>query len=169
MNVRLRQQRSRKAPQKNSGAWNERLGSALVEMAVVMPVFGLLLAGLAEFGHTYLVINTMRTATKQAARYGVGENVNTQNVRNKLEDILGEAIDTHSVTLMVKDGSAFDSSEVDPESIVVSDLPDIEVSNAEPRQLFIVRVEVPYDSVALLPPFWVQGVTLSAQAVVRHE
>ncbi len=48
-------------------------------------------------------------------------------------------------------------------------LPNIEVKNADDSQLFLVRITVPYDRVALLPPFWAKQLNLVGQAVMRHE
>jgi hypothetical protein len=48
-------------------------------------------------------------------------------------------------------------------------LPNIELSTAPARRLFVVRITVPYNSVAILAPKWVKNMTLSGQAVMRHE
>jgi hypothetical protein len=32
-----------------------------------------------------------------------------------------------------------------------------------------VQVTVPYNQVALLPPFWVKNATVTGQSVLRHE
>jgi hypothetical protein len=39
----------------------------------------------------------------------------------------------------------------------------------DPRELFVVYIEVPYDSVSLLPPEWVTGVTMRGMSAQRHE
>ena len=48
-----------------------RRGAAVVEMAMVLPVFLTFLFGLYEFGHAYMVINTLKAAANKAARSGV--------------------------------------------------------------------------------------------------
>jgi hypothetical protein len=138
-------------------------------MAVVLPVFGIFMAGLMETGHAYMVMQTMNSAAKQAARVGAIENKTTQDVIDRATEIFSAAYNPVEATIYVKDGSTFDTPGFDPTGLDYTGLPDIEVSEAESRQLFIVRVEVPYDDVSLLPTFWVKNITLSGLAVMRHE
>ncbi|REJ84441.1 MAG: hypothetical protein DWQ29_11980, partial [Planctomycetota bacterium] len=81
---------------------------------------------------------------------------------------LSSAVDTTSATYLVKDASIFDSGSV-PESLDYEGLPDIELLNAERRQLYVVRIEIPYNDVAIMPPFWAKDLTLVGQSVMRHE
>ncbi|WP_310820524.1 TadE/TadG family type IV pilus assembly protein [Stratiformator vulcanicus] len=155
----------------------DRRGATLVELAVVLPVFTVFLAGLMEINHAYMVSSTLKAACQQAARQGVSDNVSTTAVKERLLEILSAAIDTSQVTVYIKDGSVFDNPGLDPTAVNYSALSDINLSDAEPRQLFIVRAEVPYDAVSLLPPFFVKKtggggsspVMLSGQSVMRHE
>ncbi len=147
----------------------ERSGTTLVEMALVLPVFFLFVVAIIEFGHAYLVIGTMTAAVKKAARIGAADGVTTDDVIAKVEDILGGAIDLSDATIMVKDASIFDTDDVDADSISYGGLPDIDLEEAADTQLFVVRIEVPYDDVALLPPFWAGGLTLHSESVMRHE
>lgn len=151
------------------GNRNDRKGAALVETAVVMPVFGILMMGLVEFGHAYMTLNTVRAAAKQAARIGVADGVMTADVEARANEILSKAIDITQVTILVKSAAVFDEAEPDVANIDYDTLPDIEVNDAESRELFLVRISVPYDQVALLPPFWAKNVTLTGQSVMRHE
>jgi hypothetical protein len=146
-----------------------RAGTTIVEMAIVLPVFFLFIFAIIEFGHAYLVIGTMTAAVKKAARMGAADGVTTQDVIDEVEEILGSSIDLTNATIMVKDASVFDTSGVDPESISYSGLSDIELDDAVATQLYVVRIEVPYDDVALLPPFWAGGMTLHGESVMRHE
>jgi Flp pilus assembly protein TadG len=147
----------------------ERSGTTIVEMALVLPVFFLFVFAIIEFGHAYLVIGTMTAAVKKAARIGAADGVTTDDVITNVEESLGAAIDLSNATIMVKDASVFDTDGVDADSISFDGLPDLELTDAEDTQLFVVRIEVPYDDVALLPPFWAGGMTLHSESVMRHE
>lgn len=138
-------------------------------MAVVLPVFFTFMFALIEFSHAYFVINVLNAATKKAARIGIGDDVTTAQVEAKVRSLLSSAIKTDHVTVVVKNAGTFDSSNVNPKTINYSSLPAIELSDADPRQLFIVRASVPYEDVALIKPFWIKNVTLSGQSVMRHE
>lgn len=154
-----------------SGAHSDnRRGTYVVEFAIVFPVFMLFIMGLIEFGHANLVINALNNAARIGARMGTVENVTTEQVRTRVDSIMRAALQsTNSVTVHVKDASSFDSASLDPEDIQYASLPNIELGDADAAQLFLVRVEVPYSSVALLPPFWARNLNLSGQAVMRHE
>ncbi|MCA9023685.1 MAG: pilus assembly protein [Planctomycetaceae bacterium] len=146
-----------------------RSGATVVEMAVVLPVFGIFLAGLMETGHAYMVMDVLNSAAKQAARLGALEGKTSAQVLALAQAKIGGAVNPSDATVYIKDGSDFDTPGFDPTGISYSGLPDIEVQDAEARQLFIVRIEVPYNDVAILPPFWIKDITLSGQAVMRHE
>ncbi|QDU41425.1 hypothetical protein Mal4_57920 [Maioricimonas rarisocia] len=135
----------------------------------MMPVFAVFIAGIMEFGHAYLVINTLNAAAKRAARYGAVEDISTSDVVAKANSILVAARAASDATIYVKDASVFDTEGVDPDQISYSSLPDIELLDAEDRQLYVVRIEVNYDDVALMPPFWAKNIRLSGQSVMRHE
>lgn len=147
----------------------QRRGATVVEMAVVLPVFGIFMAGIMEFGHTFLVVATLNGAAKQAARYGAVEGVTTEDVLGRAERILGSSLDASKATFYVKDASVFDEQDMSGDSVNYAGLPDIELASAELTQLYLVRIEVPYDEVALLPPFWAKSLTLVGQSVMRHE
>lgn len=146
-----------------------RRGAALVEFAIVVPVFGIFLAAMVEFGHAYMVQTTLRGAAKKAARLGVADGVPTSTVAEEARRIVSAACRTDQLTVLIKDANLFDTSANIPENIDFHDLPNIELLEADTRRLFIVRLELPYDAVALFPPFWVNNVTLHSQSVMRHE
>jgi Flp pilus assembly protein TadG len=140
-----------------------------VETAVVLPVFFLFIFGLLEFAHAFMVANTLTAACKRAAREGVAEGVTTSTVSQRVRDILGSAVDTSQLAIYVKDAAIFDTPNVDPTSINYSQLPNIELTQAAPRHLFVVYAEIPYNSVSLLSPHWITGVMLKGHSVMRHE
>lgn len=146
-----------------------RRGAALVEFAIVVPVFSLFMVAMVEIGHAYMVQTTLRGAARKAARLGIGEGVTTGQVVSEAERIVSAACRTTNLRVLVKDGNLFDTSTTVPENLRFDTLPDIELSQADTRRLFIVRLELPYDDVALFPPFWVNNVTLHSQSVMRHE
>lgn len=154
---------------KNSPAPRERRGAVLVEVALVSSVFGLFLAGIMEFGHAYMVIGAMDAAARRGARYGAVDGVTNTDVNTLVNTVLNAAFKASKATVVIKDGSIFDTSNVNPKTIDYSKLPDLDLSQATTHQLYIVRITVPYNNVALLPPFWVKNLTLHAQAVMRHE
>lgn len=161
----FRRTQNRQSPQQPPA----RTGAVLVENAIVCSIFGVFLAGIMEFGHAYMVLNTMNAAAKRAARYGSTDGVTTAQVKTMVNNIMNSAFKASQAKVLVKDASLFDSTSVSPKSINYDGLSDIELATAKRQQMYVVRVSVPYNNVALLPPFWVKNTTLKVQAVMRHE
>lgn len=150
-----------------------RRGATLVETAIVLPIFFLFLFGLWEFSHFYFVGNMLDAAARRAARNGILDGNSTKDVTDEVKATLAHAFDASQVTVRVKDASTFESPSVNASNINYEDLPDIELKDADPRQLFIVQVEVDYADVGIISNSlfggWLTGKKLRGQAVMRHE
>ena len=158
-------------------AWRrrKRTGTCTVEMAFILPVLLVFLYGIIEFGHAVMIRNILSTACRAGARYASTEGATTTQVRNRVEDILSTAIDPEAVDLLVKDASVFDEGGNLPSSPEdFNALADIEVADAESRQLFLIRATVNYaDTILLSIPFMdfmgMDTLVLTGQAITRHE
>lgn len=164
----IRQPMMRQSARHSGGNRGRRRGATVVEMAVVTPVFALFLAALMEFGHAFLVVGTLNSTAKQAARYGAVEGITTADVTQRVDEMLGSAFNSAEATVYVKDAGVFDSASP-PANVNYKTLPNIELSTAARRQLYVVRIEVNYNDVALMPPFWAKDLKLYGQSVMRHE
>ena len=74
----------------------KRNGATLVEMVVVLPVFGIFLIALMEFGYASMVVTMLK-----AARYGVGEDISTEQIALKTQEILASTFDTNAATIFM--------------------------------------------------------------------
>ncbi|MBS0205991.1 MAG: pilus assembly protein [Planctomycetes bacterium] len=146
-----------------------RRGTSAVEVALMMPVFITLLAGMMEFSHALFVSHMLKAAAKSGARYGSAGGVTTAQVQDKVKQIVASSINASKCTVLIKDAGVFDTSGVTPSNINYSTLPPVELSTIEQGHLYIVQVTVPYSQVALLTPKWVIGRTITGQSVLRHE
>lgn len=158
-----------------SGKPGQRKGTTVVETALVLPVFLLFILGLIELGHAQMVKNVLRSACRSAARMGTTDGHSTADVRNRALEILSSVVDADEVEIYVKDASPFDAGGAPPESgAELEALSDIDLSNAEPRQLFLVRAKIHYNDIAIVPniPYlggFLDEVVLEGQAIMRHE
>jgi Flp pilus assembly protein TadG len=142
----------------------------VVEAAFILPLFFLFVFALIEFGHARMVGHLLNSACRNGARYGATEGATTANVRNQVRQILASAIDPDQVVLLVKDASDYDNSGNLPEtSAEFEALPDVEISGATPRQLFLVRATVQYNDISLLSLPFMNGVEITGQSFTRHE
>ncbi|MEZ6126372.1 MAG: TadE/TadG family type IV pilus assembly protein [Planctomycetaceae bacterium] len=149
----------------------DRSGTTLVETAVVLPMFFIVLFGFIEFGHCFMTIHTMNSAARRAARAGIGETATSAQIIAEAHDILNQAInaDLENVKIQVKDASVFDTANVNAATINYENLPDVEVSTLPSQALFIVRIQVPYSEVGILGPKWITALNLYGQSVMRKE
>ncbi len=153
--------------QKNS---RERQGTTLVETAVVLPVFLFFVFAIIEFGHAQMVNNVLNSACRNGARVGSVEGTSTAQVLAQVNQTLSSAISTASVSVFIKDASVYDTGGTPPlTGLGLEALDPIELSEAEPRQMFLVRASVPYNQIALVPMPFMDGVVLKGQSFMRHE
>ena len=143
----------------------QRKGATVVEMAIVLPVFFTFMIGLFEFSHVLMVNNMLTSIAKQAAHRGSFEDTSSADVQAFAAPKLNAVSSSGLATMVIKDASVYENGGTHD----ASSLPNIELSSAESRQLFLVQVEVPYDSIALLPPFWVKNKTLRGISIMRRE
>jgi Flp pilus assembly protein TadG len=145
-------------------------GTTLVEVAVVLPVFIILLFGLWAYGHAQMVSNMLKGAARNGARLGACEGVTTAHVKARVQEIMASAVDASKVTIQVKDASASDNGGAFPSTAAaMNGLTDLELSTANSRQLFVVRATCNYNSVAILPTSWFKNVQLHGESFMRHE
>jgi len=155
---------------------SRRRGTTVVETAFVLPVFLLFVFGLIEFGHAHMVKNMLRSACRSGARLGSTEGTSTADVQARVLDVLDSVVNPDLVQVFVKNADAYDEGGAPPSTGgEIEALPDIELSESEPRQLFLVRAKINYNDVAVLPlsvPYlgdYMEDIVLEGQAFVRHE
>lgn len=155
--------------------FRDRRGTTAVEAALVLPVFLLFVLGLIELAHAQLIKNVLRGACREAARIGTTDGSSTAAVRARALQLLETVVDEDEVEIFVKDASVYDDGGTPPASgAALESLADIDLANAEPRQLFLVRARINYVNVAIVPHIPVLGrfldeVVLEGQAFMRHE
>jgi Flp pilus assembly protein TadG len=75
-------------------------GSAVVELAIVLPVLLLILFGITEFGRAWMTVNLMATAAREGARLAVVTGPDVPAVVTRVQDVLtAAAITPTSVTV----------------------------------------------------------------------
>jgi Flp pilus assembly pilin Flp len=125
-----------------------RRGAAVVEFAVVAPLFFLLVFGMIEYGRMVMVQQVLVNASREGARVGVLDNATAADVQERVNAYLTSAnINGATITLDPADpGSA-------PSGGSIS-----------------VTVSVPFQQVSWLPgPLFLGGRQLTATTVMRRE
>jgi Flp pilus assembly protein TadG len=126
----------------------KRRGAAVVEFAIVAPLFILLVFGMIEFGRMVMVQQVLTNATREGARQAVLDG----STRDDVEQIINTYLAASSIN------GATISVNPDPPSNAISGEP------------VTVSVSVPFGQVSWLPaPMHLGSTVLSASSVMRRE
>lgn len=144
-------------PSKSS---HSRRGAAVVEAALVLPIFFLVVMGIIEFGRAFMVSQLLQNAARECCRKAVTGAYTTATVTSQLKSELQTAgLDPTKLTVNV-------IVTVDPANPAVANN---EVANATTRDLVAVTVTVPFNNVALVSGKYLKGKTLKGLCTMRHE
>lgn len=134
----------------------KRRGAALVEMAVVLPLFVSLALGMIELGRALMMSQLLTNAAREGARLATLTGTTNADVQN-------------SITTFLQSTASVSPSDVSI-AVTVSDTnAGNNVANAKTRDLITVQVGVPFSIVSYLPPTYLQGATLTGYSAMRHE
>jgi len=139
----------------------ERRGAVLVETAIVMPVFLVILWGVMEFGRAM----TVGQLTTHAARFGARAVI--------LDGSTNSAVIDDVKQLMVATVKGINPGDVTVEVTVTPgeghQNPNNQLAQTKPLDLCKVTVKVPYSKVAYFPPRFLKDSTLQGVCVMHHE
>jgi Flp pilus assembly protein TadG len=139
---------------------HKRRGAAIVEMALVLPIFFMVVLGIVEFGRAMMVSQMVTNAAREATRLAIIDGSTNTSVTTWVEEFLGDSINveasdvTVTITVVAAPGN---------------DDPLNQVANAQARDLVTVIVSVPFDEVSYVPGSYLNGKNLSARSSMRHE
>jgi len=125
-----------------------RRGAAVVELAVVAPVFFLLVFGMIEFGRMVMVQQIITNGAREGARIAVLNGATTSQVKTAVSNYLSGASVSGATTTVSPDPP----------------------SSATYGSLVTVTVSIPFTSVSWTPsPFFLASTTLQATCSMRTE
>lgn len=128
----------------------KRSGAAVVEFAIVAPLFFLLIFGMIEYGRMVMVQQVITNASREGARRAVLDGATTAGVVSAVNEFL--------------DSAAVDSDAADV--IVSPDPPE----TAGFGGAVTVTVQIPFAEVSWLPsPMYLGSTTLTAKTSMRRE
>lgn len=139
---------------------NRRRGAAMVEMALVLPVFVMIALGIIEFGRALWVANMVTNAAREASRSAVLDGSSNSAVTQAARDFL---------TSTLKVGSNDVSVTITVTPATGNPNPANECGNAHTRDLVEVAISVPFNKVALVQGDYLVGKKLIGRAAMRHE
>ncbi|QDT16880.1 TadE/TadG family type IV pilus assembly protein [Alienimonas californiensis] len=138
-----------------------RRGAALVEAAVVLPIFFLAILAIVEFGRAMmvgqLVTNAAREGARQAILYGSDDDEVREHVTTFLQNAADVPAEHVGVEITVSSGPNREGAA--PQSVV----------DAESGDRVTVRVTVPWDEASWGMLRWLGGESFRGEATMRHE
>ena len=137
-----------------------RRGAAAVELAIVLPIFFMVVMGIVEFGRAMmvgqLVTNAARHGAREAAIDGSTNSSVATTVKSFVSSSVGVAESDVTVDIVVEPGAG----NPDPLDFL---------GNAQPKDICKVTVKVPYDKVAYVAGRYLAGKDLKGTCIMRHE
>lgn len=141
------------------GAKERRSGTALVELAVCLPVLVTVVLGIVEFGRGMMVSELISEASREGARQaiiaGSTNNTITTSVNTFLQNTTVNPQDA-TVTITITPATGNPN-------------PGNDLAGAHIGDLCKVEVQVPFNSVAYIAGKWLAGKNLVGTCSMRHE
>ena len=137
-----------------------RRGAAVVEMALVLPIFLMVTMGIIEFGRAMWVSNMVANSAREGARMATLDGSSNTQVQNAVKDFL-------TSTLGVASGDVSTSITITPAT--GNPNPNNQCANATSKDLISITVSLPFNKVALVPGEYLAGKNLVGRSAMRHE
>jgi Flp pilus assembly protein TadG len=134
---------------------SSRTGAVAVEMAVVLPLFMLIVFGIVEFGRGMMVKQLLANSARLGARRSILEGKTNSEIKALVKASCQNTISpTASPTV----------------TISINGVTSANLETANEGDLCEVSVSVPFTQVSLLPtPKWMSTGTLNAKCTMEHE
>jgi len=138
----------------------KRRGAAVVELALILPVFFAVVLGIVEFGRALMVGQMVTNSAREGCRQAILNGSSNADVEQWIDNFLSTSlnIDASAVTVAFTVTPAAGNPN-----------PGNEVGNAQAGDLCLVNVDVPFDQVSYLPGNFLSGRILTGQSAMRHE
>ena len=137
-----------------------RRGSAAVEMAIVLPLFFMVVMGIVEFGRAMMVGQLVTNAARHGARESAVDGATNGTITTAVKDFVATTVGVAQadVTVVIT---------VDPGAGNPDPVDDLSVAQA--KDVCKVTVKVPYDKVGYVAGRYLAGAELKGQCIMRHE
>lgn len=138
----------------------KRRGAAIVETAIVLPVFLAVTLGIVEFGRAMMVGQLVTNAAREGARLAVIDGSTNSSVETSIKDFLTQAAGTSAsdVTVTITITPAAGNPN-----------PGNNLASSRTKDVIAVKVEVPFNKVSYVTGNYLDGKKLIAQSTMRHE
>ncbi len=133
---------------------SRRRGAAVVEFAVVAPVFILLVFGMIEFGRAVMVQQVLVNASREGARQAVLDGTSATEIEDRIDVYLSASgIDNETIIYSVNGSTVSDPT-----------------TESQFGDALGVEIRVNFNDVSWMPvPQYIGGTVLRASSIMRRE
>lgn len=139
---------------------NNRRGAAMVETALVLPIFFMVVLGIIEFGRAMMVAQLLTNGAREGARLAVLPGATNAAVETAVLDFLEASVGVPRNKLTVTITVTPATGNPDPGNVL---------ANSSKRDLCDVKVDVPFSDVDYIPGQYLAGRKLIGQCAMRKE
>lgn len=145
---------------KRASRSDRRRGASAVEMALVTPLFLMLMFGITEFGRAMMVSKMVANAAREGARTAVLDGATNAEVTSQVQAYMKSAMGLPASNVSVAISTSPAAGNPDPSNVI---------ANCLPGDLISVQVQVPFNKVAIIPGNYLGGKLLTGHSSMRHE
>lgn len=142
--------------------WRQgRRGAVTVEMALVLPIFTMLVFGIIEFGRGFMIMQLVTNAAREGCRRGIIDGSTNSEVTDYIKTFMQTSgnVPTSATTVTITVTPA-PGNPANPSS---------NLATCNSRDLVNVKVQIPFSAVQLISAKYLSGKTLTGDASMRHE
>lgn len=144
-----------------SSSGRSRCGAAMVEKAVVLPLFLILVLGIIEFGRAMMVMQLITNGAREGARMAAMDGNSNTDVDQFIRDFVQATVNLNpsdiTITISVTPASG------NPQNVT-------DVGSAAARDEIEIAVSVPFNKVTFLTPVkFLAGKNISSKSLTRHQ
>jgi Flp pilus assembly protein TadG len=137
-----------------------RGGTAVVELAIVLPVFLMIVLGIVEFGRAIMVGQSLTSGARHGARQAIAAGSTNSSVERGIKEFLDTTLDVAPDDLDIRIEVEPGPGNPDPAD---------RLAEARAKDLVRVTVTVPFDRVAYVAGNFLDGATLRGRCAMRRE
>ena len=137
-----------------------RRGAVIVEMALVLPIFLALVLGIIEFGRGLMVGQLVTNAAREGARKAILDGSTNSDITSTIQSLLATSanVSTGDITVTITVTPATGNQD-----------PGNNIAACHSKDLITIKVQVPFNKVALVAGKYLKDKMLTGQAAMRHE
>lgn len=152
----IRSQSTANCPQGDS----LRRGTALVEMALVLPIFMMVTLGIVEFGRAMMVSQLVTNGAREGARQAIIDGATNANVKSTIETFMQQSANVAPGDLVITITVTPAPGNPDPGN---------QVASTSSGDLIQVMIDVPFNKVSFIPGNYLYDKHLRGMAAMRRE